>query len=724
MKKLALFIAFTILASLTLFSYPDEGMWLPLYIKQLNEKKMIEMGLKLTADDIYSINHASLKDAVVRLGDGFCTGEIVSGQGLVFTNHHCGYDAIAELSTLSNNFLQDGFWAMTMKDEIPVPNLTISRLVYMKDLTKEIDSLTSGYKDDFEKSRKINSIGDSIVSAAIAGTHYKAEVTTMFEGSEYYLMVYETFRDIRFVGAPPSSIGKFGGDTDNWMWPRQTGDFSMLRIYVGKDGNPADYSTDNVPYTPLKFLEISLKGLKDGDFSMIMGYPGTTARYLSSYDIDFKLNVEQPAIIDIFGGMLKTMKEDMDANPQLKLNVASDYASSMNSYKYYEGQWLGLKKFDLSGIYREKEKGFIDWANATEARKDEFGSVLSNLESEYVKYRRITPGYYYITYGLFRLDLLGLAYGLNMLNDQYMSGKKTEQLTADINDLKKESDKSFAKLIIPTDAKVMMLLLLKFHDKLDDPLQFPIFKMIEDKYKGNNFKEKFELYYKDLTKKSIVFDKAKMDKFFAKPSASVLKKDMTVELVNAIMEFYQNNYRTINRSVNSKLDAAHKQYIIGLRQYQKDKTFYPDANSTLRLTYGKVASYYPRDAVFYNYKTTQFGILEKEDNSNEEFLVPPKLHDLFVKKDFGRYGVGDSLFTCFLTTNDITGGNSGSPVLDAYGRLVGLAFDGNWEAMTGDLMINPKLNRTINVDIRYVLFVIDKFGGCTRLIDELRIVEN
>jgi hypothetical protein len=724
MKKLALFIAFTILVSLTLFSYPDEGMWLPLYIKQLNEKKMVEMGLKLTAEDIYSINHASLKDAVVRLGDGFCTGEIVSGQGLVFTNHHCGYDAIAELSTLSNNFLQDGFWAMTMKDEIPVPNLTISRLVYMKDLTKEIDSLTSGYKDDFEKSRKINAIGDSIVSAAIAGTHYKAEVTTMFEGSEYYLMVYETFRDIRFVGAPPSSIGKFGGDTDNWMWPRQTGDFSMLRIYVGKDGNPADYSTDNVPYSPLKFLEISLKGLKDGDFTMIMGYPGTTARYLSSYDIDFKLNVEQPAIIDIFGGMLKTMKEDMDANPQLKLNVASDYASSMNSYKYYEGQWLGLKKFDLSGIYREKEKGFIDWANATEARKNEFGSVLSNLESEYVKYRRITPGYYYITYGLFRLDLLGLAYGLNSLNDQYMSGKKTEQIITDINDLKKESDKSFAKLIIPTDAKVMMTLLLKFHDRLDDPLQFSIFKMIEEKYKGITFKDKFELYYKDLEKNSIVFDKAKMDKFFAKPSASVLKKDMAVKLVNAIMEFYQNNYRTINRSVNSKLDAAHKQYIIGLRQYQKDKTFYPDANSTLRLTYGKVASYYPRDAVFYNYKTTQFGILEKEDNTNEEFTVPPKLHDLFVRKDFGRYGVGDSLFTCFLTTNDITGGNSGSPVLDAYGRLVGLAFDGNWEAMTGDLMINPKLNRTINVDIRYVLFVIDKFGGCTRLIDELRIVEN
>jgi hypothetical protein len=706
-----------------MFSFPDEGMWLPLYIKQLNEKKMIEMGMKLTAEDIYSINHSSLKDAVFKLGDGFCTGEVVSNQGLIFTNHHCGYDAIAELSTMSHNFLQDGFWAMNLKDEIHIPNLTMSRLVYMQDLTRLIDSVTMNLKDDFEKNRLIKSIEDSVVQAAVAGTHYNAEVTQMFEGTEYYLMVYETFRDIRFVAAPPSSIGKFGGDTDNWMWPRHTGDFSILRIYAGKDGKPADYSEDNVPYTPLRYLEISLKGVKEGDFTMIMGYPGTTNRYLSSYDIDFKLNVEQPAIIDIFGSILTTMKQDMDANPQFKLNVAADYASNMNSYKYYEGQWLGLKKFDLYGMYKTKEKGFTDWVMASDNRKTAYGSVLSDLESSYNKYRRITPGYFYITYGMFRLDILGLAYGLNMLNDQFLQGKKPEQLTADINDLKKEAERIFGKLIIPTDTKVLKMLLLKFHDKLDDPLQFPVFKLIEEKYKGNNFNEKFDQYYKDLTNKSICFDKVKIDKFLAKPSASVLKKDMAVILVNAITEFYTNNYRTISKSVNGKLDVAHQTYLKGLREYQSDKVFYPDANSTLRLTYGKVSSYYPRDAVFYNYKTSQFGILQKEDNSDEEFLVSPKLHDLLVKKDFGRYAVGDSLFTCFLTTNDITGGNSGSPTLDANGRLIGLAFDGNWEAMTGDLIINPRLNRTINVDIRYVLFVIEKFGGCTRLINELKIIE-
>jgi hypothetical protein len=723
MKKLSLLIAFIILYSLSSFSFPDEGMWLPLYIKQLNEKKMVEMGLKLTAEDIYNINHASIKDAVVRLGDGFCTGEIVSNQGLIFTNHHCGYDAIAELSTLNNNFLQDGFWAMSLKDEIPVPNLTISRLVYMKDLTKEIDSLTAGNTDDFDKRRRIKVIGDSIVTAATAGTHFNGEVKQMFEGTEFYLMVYETFKDIRFVGAPPSSIGKFGGDTDNWMWPRQTGDFSMLRIYVGKDGNPADYSADNVPYTPMKFLEISLKGKKEGDFTMIMGYPGTTQRYLSSYDIDFKLNVEQPAIIDIFSELLNTMKKDMDVNPQFKLNVASNYASIANSYKYYLGQWLGLKKFDLLGTYKSKEKGFTDWVNASDSTKKQFGTVLSDLENDYVKYRRISPGYFYIVYGLYQLDILGIAYSFNDLNEQYLAGKKTEQLTSPINELKKETEKTYSKLIVPTDIKVLKSLLVKFHNHLEDPLQFPIFKMIEEKYKGNNFNEKFELYYKDLTAKSIIFEKAKIDKFLAKPSASLLKKDMAVILVNEIIEFYQNNYRTISRSVNEKLGISHKNYMIGLREYQKDKVFYPDANSTLRLTYGQVASYIPKDAVFYNYKTSQYGILQKEDNSDEEFIVPQKLHDLFVKKDFGRYGMGDTLFTCFLTTNDITGGNSGSPVLDGYGRLIGLAFDGNWEAMTGDLMVNPKFNRTINVDIRYVLFIIDKFGGDKRLIDELKIVE-
>lgn len=724
MRKLSLLIVLVILSSFATFSNPDEGMWLPLYIKQLNEKKMVEMGLKLTAEDIYSINNASIKDAIVRLGDGFCTGEIVSDSGLVFTNHHCGYDAIAELSTLSNNFLQNGFWAMSRKEEIPVPNLTISRLVYMTDITKEINSLTANYKDDYGKSKILKSICDSFVTAAIAGTHFNGEVKTMFEGTEYYLMVYETFRDIRFVGAPPSAIGKFGGDTDNWMWPRQTGDFSMLRIYVGKDGKPADYDTGNVPYKPLKFLEISLKGLKEGDFSMIMGYPGSTQRYLTSYDIDFKLNVEQPAIIDIFSDILTTMKLDMDANPQLKLNIASDYASMSNTYKYFLGQWLGLKRFDLLGTYKTKEKGFVDWVNASDTRKTQYGSVLTDLENNYVKYRRITPGYFYITYGLFRLDLLGLTYSFANLNEQYQTGKKTDQLTTVINALKLESDKTFNKLIVPTDAKVMKLLLTKFHDKLEDPLRFPIFKMIEEKYKGNNFNEKFELYFKDLTSKSIVFDKVKIDKFLSKPSASVLKKDMALILVNSIIEFYTNNYRTMSMAVNDKLEESHKTYITGLREFQQEKIFYPDANSTLRLTYGKTASYLPKDAVYYNFKTSHYGILQKEDSTDEEFVVPKKLHDLLVKKDFGRYGVGDTLFTCFLTTNDITGGNSGSPVLDAYGRLVGLAFDGNWEAMTGDLMVNPKFNRTINVDIRYVLFVIDKFGGCKRLINELKIVEN
>jgi hypothetical protein len=724
MKKISLLFILIFYCFVQIFAFPDEGMWLPLYIKQLNEKKMIEMGCKLTADDIYNINKASIKDAVVRLGDGFCTGEIVSDQGLIFTNHHCGYDAIAELSTVEHDFLTNGYWAKTMADEIPIPNMTISRLVFMKDVTHLIDSLTSYLPEGFEKSRRLAEITDSLIKDAVGGTHYNGELKSMFEKTEYYLLVYETFRDIRFVGAPPSAIGKFGGDTDNWMWPRHTGDFSVLRIYTGADGKPADYSKDNIPYKPLKFFTISLNGVKEKDFSMIMGYPGTTERYLSSYDIDFKQNVEGPAVIDIFGDILSTMKGDMDANDKTRLTLASDYASMANTWKYFIGQNLGLKRFDLYSTYQKKEKDFETWVNADEQRKSKYGTVLSDIENTFVKYKRITPGFFYMAFGLFRLDLIGHMYSFSMLNDSYLSGKKTSELDTEITDLKKQTEQIFKKGSLPTEQKIFKAILEKFYFKLEDPNQFATFKEVNEKYKGNSEQEKLDQYFADLFKKSILFDKAKLDKFLAKPSGSTLKKDPGIAVINSLFDYFQNNYRMIYHNINASLDLYHRNYLVALREFEKDRVFYPDANSTLRMSYGKVSAYYPKDAVYYNYRTSYLGILEKEDSTNEEFMVPKRLHELLVKKDFGRYAQNDTLYTCFLTTNDITGGNSGSPVMNADGQLIGIAFDGNWEAMTGDLMVNPTYNRTINVDIRYVLFVIDKFAGMQRLIDELKIIQN
>lgn len=724
MKKLYSLLFISIFTFGLLHATPDEGMWLPLYIKKLNEKKMQELGMKLNAEDIYNINNASIKDAIIRLGEGFCTGEIVSEKGLVFTNHHCGYDAIASLSTVENDFLTNGFWAKSYKEEIPIPDFSVSRLVRMEDLTALINEKTKGIEDEIERTDIIAAIIDSAEKASIDGTHYESSVETFFGQSEYYLMVYERFTDVRFVGAPPSSIGKYGGDTDNWMWPRHTGDFSILRIYMGADGKPAEYSEDNIPYKPLHFLPISLDGIERNDFAMIMGYPGTTERFLSSHDIAFKMEMEQPTLIDIFGEMLQEMKVIMDADDKVRIELASDYASLGNTFKYFQGQNLGLKQYDLVAKYRAQEELLLDWIHADDSRSEKYGSVLSDLETTFNKYRRIMPGFYYLAAGMLRLDVMQYAAAFNNLNNQLIAGSTADDVKTDLNDLI-TAYKSMNELSLFSKDRVLLpSFTYKFYKSLSDPMSFTVFAEIEDKYKGENFKEKLDAYFVDLFENSIILNAEKLEKFASKPSAKSLKKEKIFALYDAVVGYYRENYMMTYMSVNNEISLLHDQFIPLLREWKSDLELYPDANSTLRMSYGSVIPYFPKDAVFYNYYTTHFGILEKEDPNDEEFMVDPKLHDLLVKKDFGPYGVGDTLYVCFLSNNDITGGNSGSPVMNEYGELIGIAFDGNWEAMTGDLVVDPQYNRTINVDIRYVLFVIDKFAGATNLIDELKIANH
>ncbi|MBC8343056.1 MAG: S46 family peptidase [Bacteroidetes bacterium] len=724
MKKLFCLTLIAIFTFGLLHATPDEGMWLPLYIKKLNERKMQNLGMKLNAEDIYSINNASIKDAIVRLGEGFCTGEIVSEKGLVFTNHHCGFDAIASLSTVENDFLTKGFWAKSLKDEIPIPEFSVSRLVRMENLTTLINEKTSQVEDEYERTDIIDAIIDSAENAAIEGTHYESSVRTFYGQSEYYLMVYERFTDVRFVGAPPSSIGKFGGDTDNWMWPRHTGDFSILRIYMGADGKPAEYSENNIPYKPLHFLPISLDGVKRNDFAMIMGFPGTTERFLSSQDISFKMDLEQPTLIDIFGDMLQEMKVIMDANDQVRIELASDYASLSNTYKYFKGQNLGLKQYKLVEKYKTQEDLLLDWIHGDEARAAKYGSILSSLETAYNKYRRIMPGFYYLAAGVLRLDMMQYAAAFNNLNNQLIAGSTAEDVREDLDDLITGFNSMNDLSLFSKDRILLPIFTYKFYQSISDPMSFSIFAEIENQYKGDNFKQKLDAYFNDLFEKSVILDAEKLQKMAAKPSAKSLKKEKIFALYDALVAYYRENYMMTYMSVNNEINQLHDQYIPALREWKSDRVWYPDANSTLRMSYGSVLPYFPKDAVFYNYHTTHFGILEKEDPDDEEFRVDPKLHDLLVKKDFGRYGVGDTLYICFLTNNDITGGNSGSPVINAHGELIGLAFDGNWEAMTGDLVVDPQYNRTINVDIRYVLFVIDKFAGAKNLIDELKIADH
>ena len=727
MKKCFKLVAL-MLAMIPMFVQANEGMWLVSLLNKMNEAEMKGLGLNLTAEEIYSINHASLKDAVVRLNYGQCTGEVVSDKSLIFTNHHCSFDAIQSLSTVANNMLVNGFCAKSFSEELHIPDFKISFLVRIDDVTKEV---LAGITEGMSEADRDKMIGDKtkeLIAKNNEGGKYEVEVKSFFYGNEFYVMVYQTFSDIRLVGNPPESVGKFGGDTDNWMWPRHTGDFSMLRIYADKDNNPAEYSKENVPYKPKHFFPVNIDGVEDGDFSMIMGFPGRTSRYLTSYGIKQAVDTRNPILIECLGTKLETWKSHMDKDNAIDLMYAAKYATTANGWKYYIGQTRGLKRLDVQSDKVKIEENFTKWVDQDAARKQKYAGALPMIKEYYAEWDpSVKASTYSNLAGFGGAEFIAFTYGMGEGIKEALAEpgkditaeekvefekKRQEALTA----LKGEIEAQFKEYNAEVD-KDVFINLTELYRKNIQPADRPSwYAILDKKYKGD-----VHAYADKLFATSIFTDKNRLNAFFAKPSMKVLEKDMGY--ITAMSAF---EHASAFRSKNpiTKFNKGYREFTAGLREMNKDKQYAPDANSTMRITYGIVDEYKAADAVHYDYYTTASGIMEKRDNTNPEFVVPDKLASLIEKKDFGRYAnKKGELVTCFLSNLDITGGNSGSPVLDGDGNMIGIAFDGNWEAMSGDIAFEPELQRTISVDIRYVLFTIDKLMGGENLINELQFAK-
>ncbi len=715
MKKL-LIVVIAFVIGFSTSTKADEGMWIPLLINK-NIAEMQELGLKLTAQDIYDVNNSSIKDAITIFGRG-CTGEIISPEGLLLTNHHCGYGSIQKVSTPEANYLDDGFWAMNKGEEIPVEGLTVQFLDYMKDVSVKVMDGGTAKMTAEERSEIIRKNSEYIVEHATKDTDLSGRVVSFFGGNEYYLFVYKTYKDIRLVGTPPESIGKFGADTDNWMWPRHTGDFSMFRVYTAPDGSPATFSEENVPLESKHFLPVNITGVEKGDFAMIMGYPGGTDRYLSSFGVDLAINTSNPTVVKIREEKLAKMREGMDADEAVRLQYASKFAGTANYWKYFIGQTKGLKRLKVKEKKQKEEAEFQNWINKNPKAKMKYGEALVLLGDAYDIMGQYKLAQTYYREAIFRgPEILGSANRFTKLNSLFNNKETTdEQILETVDKLKVRVAGFFKNYNIDIDKNLFASMMKMFHDNV--PLdQQPVYLIkMAKKFKGD-----YNKYADYVYNKSMFANEEKVEAFLANPNKKKLAKDPALIAINAFDAKYDEIYDKVKESYTN-LSKGHRLYIAGLREMNPEINYSPDANFTMRLTYGSVQDYYPEDAVHYEYFTTMDGIMEKEDPNNWEFIVPAKLKELYEAKDFGQYGEGDVMKVCFLTNHDITGGNSGSPVINANGELIGLAFDGNWEAMSGDIAFEPELQRTINVDIRYVLFVIDKFAGATNLIEEMTLV--
>lgn len=681
------------MVSISLTAIADEGMWLLPYIKKMNSKDMKAHGCKLKAEDIYSAEKSSLKDAIVIFGNG-CTGEIVSEQGLLFTNHHCGYDAIQKLSSVEHDYLADGFWANNNAEELPAEGLSVRFVRHIFDVTADI----VGNIPSTASNTEYMNTADQNKKALIA--KLEAEYPGMqiiipgfFGNNQFFAFVYEVYPDVRLVGTPPSSIGKFGGDTDNWMWPRHTGDFSIFRVYAGKDNRPAEYSKDNVPYKAEKWLEVSLKGIKEGDFGMIMGFPGSTERYKTSYEIDYMLEVENPQRIYIRGERQKILRQWMDSDQAIRIQYDSKYARSSNYWKNSIGMSRGIEKLDVKSKKQAQEQAFQSWALANTLPEERFIDALPLIEQSQSEARKENATLQYISEAFL----------------QSVELVQAMMLDSDVEGFYKDFNADVDRAV----AKRMFQIYRENNDRLPS-----IYEKIDAEFGGNS-----DAYVDWLYDNSRCTSLEKVQQLRAEADVTAaLQADPAYELTMSIIALYRELYPAVI-AAEQKFSEGHRLYIKGLMTMQPDKAWASDANFTIRLTYGNVLPYSPADGIVYNHYTTIDGVMAKEDPTNPvEFTVPARLKELYEAKDYGRYAdKNGDLPVAFLVNCDITGGNSGSPVMDKKGRLIGLAFDGNWEAMSGDVAFEPELQRTIAVDIRYVLFVIEKYAGAKWLIDELTI---
>ena len=689
MKKLLTLLA---LIGVTFTAVADEGMWLLPYIKKMNQKDMKQHGCKLKAEDIYSAEKSSLKDAIVIFGGG-CTGEIVSPNGLLFTNHHCGYDAIQKLSSVEHDYLKDGFWAMNYGEELPAEGLEVRFVRHIFDVTADVvgsipSTASQSEYEEFSNGNK------HLVENRLKEQYPGMEVVipSFFGDNQYFAFVYEVYTDIRLVGTPPSSIGKFGGDTDNWMWPRHTGDFSVFRVYAGKDNRPAAYSEDNVPYKAEKWLDVSLDGIEEGDFGMIMGFPGSTERYMTSYEIDYMLEVDNPQRIFIRGERQQILRKFMDADQAIRIQYDAKYARSSNYWKNSIGMSRGIEKLNVRDKKAKQEAEFQAWANANTLPEEGFIDALSLIERSQLEGREERAAVQYINEAFMQaVEMLQMMFGVEDIEGFY------KDFNADV-------DRAVAKRM--------------FQIYRENNKYLPsIYEKIDAEFGGNSDA------YVDWLYDNSVF--TSLDKFLSVPEEereTAYEADPLYELATSLVDIYRELSPAIYRTT-PLYDEGHRLYIKGLMMMQPDKAWASDANFTIRLTYGNVLPYSPADGIVYKHYTTIEGVMAKEDPSNPvEFTVPERLKELYAKKDYGRYAdKNGELPVAFLVNCDITGGNSGSPVMNDKGQLIGLAFDGNWEAMSGDVAFEPELQRTIAVDIRYVLFIIEKYGNAKWLIDELTI---
>ncbi|MBU8891668.1 MAG: S46 family peptidase [Bacteroidales bacterium] len=711
MKKFFVIVVIT-LSVITFRASADEGMWIPLLIEKYNIDDMQAKGFKLTAEDIYSINNACLIDAVVLFGRG-CTGELISDQGLLLTNHHCGYGAIQKHSSVELDYLTDGFWAMNNEQELPNPDLTVKFLKRIADVT---DIVLADIGENLLENERAYSIEENIkkIENNISGGEYINSIESFFYGNQYYLFVYEEFKDVRLVGAPPSAIGKFGGDTDNWMWPRHTGDFSVFRIYADKDNSPAEYAIDNVPYKPKKYLSVSLKGINEGDFTLVLGYPGSTKEYIISDAIKQIKEIRNPKCIELRNKRLEIMNKYMDTNDTIRIKYAGKNARVSNSWKRWKGEIVGLERLNAIETKSKLEKKFNKWATG-----NEYANVIPELESIYERMEKYTIAYDYYKESIMAIEIIRFAEKFKELIE-IASFSEIDSLTLEIKiqELEKQSEAFYKDYVEFIDKEIFYELLPMYFNNVA-PEFHP--EIIDVGFEGDYMK-----FIESLFINSIFTQEDEIDKILISGSAESIQQlvnDPVYKFLDRFGKVYSEKILPYYDSLNAQTNILYRKYIKGLSKMQNDNILYPDANLTMRVSYGEIKGSQPKDGVKYVYYTTLDGVMEKDNPDIYDYDVPDKLKELFESKDYGIYEVNGTVPVCFIATNHTTGGNSGSPVLDAEGNLIGINFDRVWEGIMSDMVFDPEQSRNISLDIRYILFIIDKYAGAKYLIDEMNIIK-